>query len=66
MDFLLRTWVLIPEKTAAGLGCKAEQVLVCSTGVIGRHLPMPRIEDYALIGDLQTAARVERRCPLSR
>jgi glutamate N-acetyltransferase/amino-acid N-acetyltransferase len=26
------------------LGCKADQVLVCSTGVIGRHLPMENIE----------------------
>jgi glutamate N-acetyltransferase/amino-acid N-acetyltransferase len=33
--------------TAVGaevLGCAAEQVLVCSTGVIGRHLPMQAIE----------------------
>jgi glutamate N-acetyltransferase / amino-acid N-acetyltransferase len=26
------------------IGCQAEQVLVCSTGVIGRPLPMPEIE----------------------
>jgi glutamate N-acetyltransferase / amino-acid N-acetyltransferase len=26
------------------IGCTAEQVLVCSTGVIGRHLPMPAVE----------------------
>src|SRR2546423_10490603 len=26
------------------LGCKEEQVLVCSTGVIGRHLPMENVE----------------------
>jgi len=26
------------------LGCRPEQLLVCSTGVIGRHLPMPQIE----------------------
>lgn len=25
-------------------GCRPEQMLVCSTGVIGRHLPMPEIE----------------------
>jgi glutamate N-acetyltransferase/amino-acid N-acetyltransferase len=25
-------------------GCRAEQMLVCSTGVIGRHLPMPQVE----------------------
>src|SRR5439155_16410827 len=30
--------------TAGEIGCRAEQVLVCSTGVIGRHLPMPQIE----------------------
>jgi glutamate N-acetyltransferase/amino-acid N-acetyltransferase len=29
---------------AEALGCKSEQTLVCSTGVIGRHLPMERIE----------------------
>src|SRR6516165_5689390 len=29
---------------AEALGCRAEQVLVASTGVIGRHLPMPHIE----------------------
>jgi len=29
---------------AEALGCQAEQVLVCSTGVIGRHLPMPEVE----------------------
>src|SRR2546425_1893765 len=25
---------------AAAIGCAAEQLLVCSTGIIGRHLPM--------------------------
>ena len=30
---------------ATALGCRAEQILVCSTGVIGRPLPMPRIEE---------------------
>lgn len=29
---------------ADAVSCRAEQMLVCSTGVIGRHLPMPRIE----------------------
>jgi glutamate N-acetyltransferase/amino-acid N-acetyltransferase len=29
---------------AEALGCEARQLLVCSTGVIGRHLPMPKIE----------------------
>jgi glutamate N-acetyltransferase / amino-acid N-acetyltransferase len=31
-------------RTAKALGCHAEQVLVCSTGVIGRLLPMPVID----------------------
>ncbi len=31
--------------TAELIGCREEQMLVCSTGVIGRHLPMPVIED---------------------
>src|SRR5262245_47399068 len=30
--------------TARALGCADEQVLVCSTGVIGRHLPMDAVE----------------------
>src|SRR5205823_5630752 len=29
---------------AEGIGARPEQLLVCSTGVIGRHLPMPVIE----------------------
>ena len=29
---------------AEAIGCKPEQMLVCSTGVIGRHLPMPEVE----------------------
>jgi glutamate N-acetyltransferase / amino-acid N-acetyltransferase len=29
---------------AESLACRAEQVLVCSTGVIGRPLPMPELE----------------------
>ena len=32
------------ELAARGIGCRPEQLLVCSTGVIGRHLPMPQIE----------------------
>ncbi|VTU02810.1 arginine biosynthesis bifunctional protein : Arginine biosynthesis bifunctional protein ArgJ OS=Planctomyces limnophilus (strain ATCC 43296 / DSM 3776 / IFAM 1008 / 290) GN=argJ PE=3 SV=1: ArgJ [Gemmataceae bacterium] len=32
------------ELVAANLGCKPEQVLVASTGVIGRPLPMPVLE----------------------
>jgi glutamate N-acetyltransferase/amino-acid N-acetyltransferase len=30
---------------AEASGCRPEQMLVCSTGVIGRPLPMPKIED---------------------
>jgi glutamate N-acetyltransferase/amino-acid N-acetyltransferase len=38
---------------AAGtVGCRPEQMLVASTGVIGRHLPMPTIES-----GIRTAAR---------
>jgi glutamate N-acetyltransferase/amino-acid N-acetyltransferase len=33
------------EVAAEGIGCAARQVLVCSTGVIGRHLPMPQVEE---------------------
>src|SRR5947209_11483717 len=29
---------------ADAVGCRPEQMLVCSTGVIGRHLPMSAIE----------------------
>ncbi|MCI0379229.1 MAG: bifunctional glutamate N-acetyltransferase/amino-acid acetyltransferase ArgJ [Gemmataceae bacterium] len=32
------------ERAALALGCRAEQFLVCSTGVIGRFLPMAKIE----------------------
>jgi glutamate N-acetyltransferase/amino-acid N-acetyltransferase len=32
------------ETTAESLRCRSEQVLVCSTGVIGVHLPMPVVE----------------------
>jgi glutamate N-acetyltransferase/amino-acid N-acetyltransferase len=33
------------ELAAQAVGCRTEQMLVCSTGVIGRHLPMPCIEE---------------------
>jgi glutamate N-acetyltransferase / amino-acid N-acetyltransferase len=33
------------EVAAEGVGCRPEQILVCSTGVIGRHLPMPAVEE---------------------
>lgn len=32
------------EVAAEALGCRAEQMLVCSTGVIGRHLPLSQVE----------------------
>ena len=32
------------ELAAAGIGCRAEEVLVCSTGLIGFYLPMPCLE----------------------
>jgi glutamate N-acetyltransferase/amino-acid N-acetyltransferase len=35
----------IASVAAESVGCTAEQMLVCSTGVIGRHLPMPEIEN---------------------
>jgi glutamate N-acetyltransferase / amino-acid N-acetyltransferase len=41
------------DLAAETVGCRAEQMLVCSTGVIGRHLPMPDIED-----GIRAAARV--------
>src|SRR5579862_5593067 len=31
-------------RAAQAVGCRPEQMLVCSTGVIGRPLPMPVIE----------------------
>jgi glutamate N-acetyltransferase/amino-acid N-acetyltransferase len=33
------------DVAAAVVGCRPQQMLVCSTGVIGRPLPMPRIEE---------------------
>jgi glutamate N-acetyltransferase/amino-acid N-acetyltransferase len=43
---------------AEALGCRSEQVLVCSTGVIGRHLPMPQVEQgiRAAAGQLRDTA----------
>lgn len=32
------------DEAARGLGCAPEALFVCSTGRIGRHLPMPRIQ----------------------
>ncbi len=49
-------------RTAAGLGCPVDRVLVCSTGVIGVPLPMDRLlpaidRACALTGDGAAAAR---------
>lgn len=43
------------EVAAEAVGCKPEQMLVCSTGVIGRHLPMPGVE----AGIRQAATKLE-------
>lgn len=45
---------------ARAIGCRPEQMLVCSTGIIGRHLPMPKIENgilaaATLLADTPTA-----------
>jgi glutamate N-acetyltransferase/amino-acid N-acetyltransferase len=45
---------------AQAIGCRPEQVLVCSTGVIGRPLPMPQVESgilaaATLLADTPTA-----------
>jgi glutamate N-acetyltransferase/amino-acid N-acetyltransferase len=32
------------EVAAQAISCRPEEMLVCSTGVIGRHLPMPGVE----------------------
>src|SRR5436305_14865446 len=36
----LRDAYRMTEVAAESVGCRPEQMLVCSTGVIGRHLPM--------------------------
>jgi glutamate N-acetyltransferase/amino-acid N-acetyltransferase len=40
------------ELAGSALGCRSDQMLVCSTGVIGRHLPLDRIR-----GGIGSAAR---------
>lgn len=40
----LRDALRMAEITAEAIGCAPEQVLVCSTGIIGKPLPMPTIE----------------------
>lgn len=42
------------ELVAAKIGCRAADVLVCSTGVIGHQLPMEKVE--AAIGSLELQA----------
>src|SRR5436190_1295962 len=44
---------------AEAIGCRPEQMLVCSTGVIGRPLPMPAIE----AGIRDAAGRLESSAP---
>ncbi len=44
---------LTAERAAGLLGCRAEQVLVASTGIIGHQLPMPKLE--AGLGDAVAA-----------
>jgi glutamate N-acetyltransferase/amino-acid N-acetyltransferase len=41
---------------AESVNCRAEQMLVCSTGVIGRHLPMEQIEPGIRAAAAQLAA----------
>ncbi len=43
---------------AEAVGCRPEQMLVCSTGIIGRHLPMPEVESgiRAAAGQLSDSA----------
>jgi glutamate N-acetyltransferase/amino-acid N-acetyltransferase len=45
------------ELAAVAVGCKAEQILVCSTGVIGQHLNMAALEQGipAAAGKLQAS-----------
>lgn len=51
---------------AEATGCQPKQMLVCSTGVIGRHLPMPVVEDgirragEELGGDVDSFHRVAK------
>jgi glutamate N-acetyltransferase/amino-acid N-acetyltransferase len=47
------------EVAAAAVGCRPEQMLVCSTGVIGRRLPMPVIES----GIREAAGRLSATAP---
>ena len=47
-------------RAAKAVGCPVEQVLVCSTGVIGVQLPMEKVRagiDGALAGALDDAGR---------
>src|SRR5260370_1171406 len=46
---------------AETIDCRAEQMLVCSTGVIGRYLPMPCIETGVPAAARQLDGTAERR-----
>lgn len=51
------------ERVARGLGCPVEQVLVCSTGVIGVKLPMDKVRQGidAALGELAHGPEAGRR-----
>lgn len=51
------------ERVARGVGCPVEQVLVCSTGVIGVKLPMEAVRQGidAALGTLASGAEAGRR-----
>lgn len=50
---------LMTRVAADVAGCREEQMLVCSTGVIGRHLPMDKVEPgIRLAGSKLSADRV--------
>lgn len=36
--------IAISDKLGSLIGCRKEEVLVCSTGIIGKRLPMPKIK----------------------
>ena len=51
------------EVTAKSLGLSADDVLVCSTGVIGHNLPMDRIrEGIGIVASQLLYDREKRRC----
>ncbi|MBV9108401.1 MAG: bifunctional glutamate N-acetyltransferase/amino-acid acetyltransferase ArgJ [Gemmatimonadetes bacterium] len=58
-----RDAVAMCDQVARGLGCRPEEVLVCSTGVIGRKLPMDRVRTgiERAIGELSAEPEAGRR-----